>query len=48
MRNLSHFDFVLPPAAQQPQKLGNQLEAMPTCTDGLTRFGGRIMLYHFK
>ena len=48
MRNLSHFVFVLPLSARQPQRPGYQLEAMPACTRTLTRFGGRIMLYHFK
>jgi hypothetical protein len=45
MRKVLHFVFVLP---KQPRRLGNPLEAMPTCREGLTRFGARIMLYHFK
>ena len=45
MRNLSHFVFV---RLKRPQRLGRQLEALPACRKGLTRFGGRIMLYHFK
>ncbi len=45
MRKVLHFVFVQP---KQPRRPGYPLGTKPACREGLARFGGRIMLYHFK